>query len=103
MKLIRHTPLPGIFRARGQRSYPAGVNHPTNTKETQMSKLKPHYALPFILILAGALPGCATYAKCESGECSGDAKITTNVQTLLNQHSELGAPNSINVQTRAHV
>jgi osmotically-inducible protein OsmY len=68
-----------------------------------MSKLRLHYALPFILILAGALPGCATFGKCEPGECSGDAKITTNVQALLDQHPELGAPHSITVQTRAGV
>ena len=68
-----------------------------------MSRLRLHYALPFILILAGALPGCATFGKCEPGECSGDAKITTNVQALLDQHPELGAPHSITVQTRARV
>jgi len=68
-----------------------------------MRKLKTHYALPVILILAGALPGCASYGKCESRECSGDAKITTNVQGQLDQHPELGPPNSIGVQTRDHV
>ena len=68
-----------------------------------MSKFKTLYALPVILILAGAPPGCATSGKCESGGCSGDAKITTNVQTRFGQHPELGAPNSINVQTLDHV
>ena len=68
-----------------------------------MSKLRLHYALPFILILAGALPGCATFGKCEPGECSGDAKITTNVKALLDRHPELGPPSSITVQTRAGV
>ena len=68
-----------------------------------MSKFKTLYELPVILILAGALPGCATYGKCESRECSGDAKVTTNVQRLLDQHSELGPPNSISVETRDHV
>jgi osmotically-inducible protein OsmY len=68
-----------------------------------MSKLKTLYALPFILILAGALPGCATYGKCKSDGCSGDAKITTNVQTLFDQHQELGPPNLISVQTLDHV
>jgi osmotically-inducible protein OsmY len=68
-----------------------------------MSKLRTPYALPVILILAGALPGCATEGKCESGGCSGDAKITTNVQELFQQHPELGAPNLISVQTLDHV
>ena len=64
-----------------------------------MIKYKTLYALPVILILAGALPGCATYEKCKFGGCSGDAKITTNVQASLQQHPELGPPNLITVQT----
>jgi osmotically-inducible protein OsmY len=79
------------------------MNHPASTKEIQLSKLKPHYAWPFALILAGALSGCATNGKCESGGCTGDTKITTNVQALLDRHPELGPPNSITVQTRARV
>jgi osmotically-inducible protein OsmY len=68
-----------------------------------MIKYKTLYALPVILILAGALPGCATYEKCKFGGCSGDAKITTNVQASLQQHPELGPPNLITVQTLDHV
>jgi osmotically-inducible protein OsmY len=63
-----------------------------------MSKLKVPCAIPIALILA--LAGCATSGKCESGGCSGDAKVTTNVQTLFDQHAELGPPNLIRVQTR---
>jgi osmotically-inducible protein OsmY len=72
-------------------------------KEIDMSKFKAAYALPVALIFAGALAGCATNRKCESGGCSGDAKITTNVQTLFDQHAELGPPNLITVQTRDRV
>ena len=68
-----------------------------------MSNYKTLYALPVILILAGALAGCATNRKCESGGCSGDAKITTNVQASFQQHPELGPPNLITVQTLNHV
>jgi osmotically-inducible protein OsmY len=68
-----------------------------------MIKYKALYALLVILILAGALPGCATYEKCKSGGCSGDAQITTNVQALLQQHPDLGPPNSISVRTLDHV
>jgi osmotically-inducible protein OsmY len=68
-----------------------------------MSTLKTLYAFPVFLILALALPGCATSGKCESGGCAGDAKITANVQTQLEKHVELRAPNSINVQTLDHV
>jgi osmotically-inducible protein OsmY len=67
-----------------------------------MSKLKA-LSLSMVLILAGALPGCATSGKCESGGCSSDAKITTNVQTLFQQHPDLGPPNLITVQTRDSV
>jgi BON domain len=80
-----------------------GINHQASTKETKMSKYKTLYALPVVLILAGVLPGCATYEKCKSGGCSGDAKITKNVQAQFQQHSELGPPNSISVQTLDHV
>jgi len=55
------------------------------------------------LIVAGALSGCATYGKCGIEGCAGDAKITANVQAQFAQHPELGAPNSIQVQTLDHV
>jgi osmotically-inducible protein OsmY len=61
-----------------------------------MNKPKSLYALTGALILAGVLPGCATYGP-------GDAKITANVQAQLDQHPELGAPNLIDVQTQDHV
>src|ERR1700685_3783997 len=56
----------------------------------------------FALILTSALAGCATYEKCGVDGCSGDAKITANVRAQLNQHPDLGGPNSINVQTLNH-
>jgi osmotically-inducible protein OsmY len=68
-----------------------------------MTTPKPLYALALVLILTGALPGCATYGKCTSGDCSDDAKITANVHTQLSQHAELEAPNLIDVQTLDHV
>ena len=56
------------------------------------------------LILAGALAGCATYDKCGTANCgSGDAKVTANVRALIDQHPDLGAPNSIDVQTVSNV
>jgi osmotically-inducible protein OsmY len=68
-----------------------------------MSRLKSLGLLASVLILAGALPGCAEYRKCGSGGCPGDAKITANVQALFNQHPELGPPNQIDVRTLDHV
>jgi osmotically-inducible protein OsmY len=64
---------------------------------------KPLYALAAIFTLAGALGGCATFGKCDAASCRDDAAITTNVQAQLNQFADLGAPNSIEVQTIDHV
>jgi osmotically-inducible protein OsmY len=64
---------------------------------------KPIYALAAVLTLAGALGGCATFGKCDSAACSDDAAITEKAQAQLNQSADLGAPNSIRVQTIDHV
>jgi osmotically-inducible protein OsmY len=57
------------------------------------------HAVALVAILASGMQGCATYKDCGFGGCAGDAKITANVQTLFDQHPELGPPNSIEVQT----
>jgi osmotically-inducible protein OsmY len=61
-----------------------------------MNTPKPLLALTGALVLAGVLTGCATYGP-------DDAKITANVRAQLAQHPDLGAPNSIDVQTQDHV
>lgn len=63
----------------------------------------PLYAFAAVLTLTGALGGCATLGKCDSGSCGEDAAITSQVQERLNQSPDLGAPNSIRVQTIDHV
>jgi osmotically-inducible protein OsmY len=60
-----------------------------------MNRHKPFYALASVLILASALPGCATYG--------GDAKITSDVQTRLRQDTATAPPNTIYVRTSNHV
>ena len=55
-----------------------------------------------VLILIG-LSGCATYEKCGAEGCAGDRQITADVHAAFDQHSELGEPNLINVQTVNHV
>jgi osmotically-inducible protein OsmY len=67
------------------------------------SYLRKLYGFSSAVILAGALAGCATYNKCGAEGCAGDAKVTSNVQTLFNQHPELGAPGEVGVQTIDHV
>jgi osmotically-inducible protein OsmY len=61
------------------------------------------YALAFILVLIGALPGCAAYKKCGFGGCPGDAEITAQVRALFDQHPALKPPNLLEVQTLDHV
>lgn len=51
------------------------------------------------LILAGMLPGCATYQKCGFAGCPNDAKITADVETRLSHHTELQPPDLLHVKT----
>jgi len=67
-----------------------------------MKQLNTHQALGFAFVLTGALSGCAAYAPnmaCVSNGCSGDAKITADVQARLDQHPGLNPPNVVRVQT----
>ena len=64
-----------------------------------MNLHKCFYSACCLFLLSNALAGCSSYGKCAGGACGGDAAITVKVQTLLDQHSELGAPHSIEVQT----
>jgi osmotically-inducible protein OsmY len=58
------------------------------------------WALAALLaVLLAALSGCAAYDKCGFDGCSGDAKITSEVQALFVQHPALGPPNLLKVQT----
>jgi hypothetical protein len=79
------------------------VKHQPAWRNPTMSRCKPTLALAFALIFAGALQGCATYGKCGLEGCAGDAKVTANVQALIDEHPELGSPNSVDVQTLDHV
>ena len=55
-----------------------------------MIKTRLLYALALASTLSGALAGCATYEKCGLKGCPGDAKITADVQSQLDKHSEIG-------------
>jgi osmotically-inducible protein OsmY len=68
-----------------------------------MSRLKPIFSLAITVILTGALPACAVYRKCGFSGCEGDAKISAELRTLLQQYPSLEPPNSVRVQTMDHV
>jgi BON domain len=59
-------------------------------------------ASALMVLLAGAVPGCAVYEKCGFG-CPGDAAVTVQVNTLFEQHAVLEPPNLVHVQTLDHV
>ena len=61
------------------------------------------YGFAAVVVLTSAVTGCATYEKCGFHGCPGDASITADVRARFNQHPELGAPASIDVQTLDHV
>lgn len=67
-----------------------------------MDKPKQHYAITFAVILTSCLAGCTAYKACGFRGCDGDAKITANIQTSIDQRPELG-PNLVGVQTMDHV
>ena len=55
-----------------------------------------------VVTLTGVLSGCAAYdayRKCGFHGCPGDAAITAEVRSLLDQHPALGPPNQVYVQT----
>jgi osmotically-inducible protein OsmY len=68
-----------------------------------MSKCSAIYASDLAVELAAALSSCATYQKCGLHGCPGDADLGKTVQESINQHTGLGAPNSIRVTALDHV
>ena len=65
-----------------------------------MKILRPLYSLACAFALVGTLSGCATES---GGEKMSDEKITANVQAMINQHPDVGPPDSVRVETRDHV
>ena len=60
----------------------------------------PVYSLACVLALAGVVSGCVTD---QSGDKMTDGKITAAVLAQINQHPEVGAPDSVRVETRENV
>jgi hypothetical protein len=65
--------------------------HPTSTGTKKL------HAFVAALIVAAALPGCAVFP--QSSNPTDDQKITSDVETRFGQHTELEAPNLLEVQT----
>jgi osmotically-inducible protein OsmY len=67
----------------------------------EMKKIKLVGAVATAAALAGLLAGCATERDCGLRGCAGDAQITSDVRSLLDEHPEIGP--EVNVQTLNHV
>jgi osmotically-inducible protein OsmY len=63
-------------------------------------------SLPILALsafLTAALSGCATYRGCGAGECTGDQKINSEVERLLDGYPALLGSIPITVQTKDRV
>ena len=65
---------------------------------SSVNKLRTFSAAAMV-VLAGALSGCAVFDKCMPENCSTDKQINQDVKELLSQHRELGPPGTVHVQT----
>jgi osmotically-inducible protein OsmY len=66
-----------------------------------MRKQKLGYALTIALAAPALFAGCAIESKCGFRGCPGDAQITTKVQSLFDEHPDIGT--EVNVQTLNHI
>jgi osmotically-inducible protein OsmY len=64
-----------------------------------MSNRPQYIAFSLALLLGVSLGGCASFGKCDTAGCVADAKISAEVSALLADHTELGAPGQLRVQT----
>ena len=64
-----------------------------------MPMAKQFFAATLTILLVLSMAGCESFGKCTSDACAADAAITAEVNGLLNDHTELGSPGSIRVQT----
>ena len=68
-----------------------------------MTTSKSKFGFPLAIVLATVSAAAVANGTCNDGRCSDDAKIRSTLQTSLDQHPELGPPNTIRVRTRAGV
>jgi osmotically-inducible protein OsmY len=80
------------------------MTNPGTPFHIHISKRRSLCASVLVLMLAGALCGCAvyrTYEKCGFSGCPGDAQITAQIQSQINQRPDLETT-AITVQTLDH-
>jgi osmotically-inducible protein OsmY len=68
-------------------------------KEQTMSKSRSLSASASFVFLTATIAGCATIDSHGLNGGPADQEITSNVETLLSKHPELGPPGAITVQT----
>jgi osmotically-inducible protein OsmY len=68
-------------------------------KETDMNRSKPLRASALVVFLTATIAGCASIHSHGLEGGPADRTITSNVETLLSKHPELGAPGATTVQT----
>jgi osmotically-inducible protein OsmY len=68
-----------------------------------MSRPLPLSILAFSVFLTATLSGCATYQGCGAGQCTGDQKMNSEVERLLDGYPALLATIPITVQTKDRV
>jgi osmotically-inducible protein OsmY len=56
-------------------------------------------ALILSFLLAGVLSGCSLFPKCTPENCAVDTQIKHDVDALFAEHTELGPPGTIRVQS----
>jgi osmotically-inducible protein OsmY len=81
------------------------MTSPGTPAHVHISTRRSLFASVVVMVLAGALPGCAmyhTYEKCGFSGCPGDAQITAQIQSRINQRGDLEST-AITVQTFDHV
>jgi osmotically-inducible protein OsmY len=68
-------------------------------KEQNMSRSRPLGASALFVLLTATVAGCASIDSHGLNGGPADRAITSNVETLLSKHPELGPPGAITVQT----
>ena len=64
-----------------------------------MHQPKRLFSLTCCLLMAGILPGCSLFPKCSPENCAVDAQIKQDVDAVFTEHTELGPPGTIRVQS----